>query len=74
MEQYYKTDVNKTERGYLSLDILFSEEVNRAIINESVNHRRIFSCQYKDRNYPVLYPPFFISRTISVHPNVTIVR
>ena len=42
MEQYYKTDVNKTERGYLSLDILFSEEVNRAIINESVNHRRIF--------------------------------
>ena len=35
MEQYYKTDVNKTERGYLSLDILFSEEVNRAIINES---------------------------------------
>lgn len=53
---------------FLSLDVLLSQELTQKDSNTSISISSVKCELYRDNNYPVLYTPFNISRTLHIIP------
>lgn len=71
MKRIFSQDLPDGFKKYLSLDILFAQEVDNSIMRQTLNQTLVKSEIYRDKNYFVTYPPFNFSRTILKVPTLT---
>ena len=60
---YYK-DLLPFAQSFLSLDVLLAKKIDDSDTSDGPIYSQIESFYYTDKDYPVLMPPFHISRII----------